>query len=442
MKPTGFSDHRSNRRCVRLGARPVQVAPPCRLGLRAIYGFLLHAPTLWVLFTLLIVPAPSAFAATGDFLLLRRSIISGGGDAQPIRLASINEHVLEYLDETGQSPNPKVPLDDCVALLNPYSTARPLSKGLVTLADGQRLPGEALANDKTQAESLGWAHPWLGRVDVPLKHIQSVVFTPQVTSPPPPGKKADVVLLANGDRQEGLILTLGPSISMEVDREGARSNIDIPMNIVAAMTMINSRQPSSGRRVWFEDGTVIDVQSVAVGDDGYVRLGGSAFFSAGGSQPPRVGLSQIAAVLFDSKAMVPLAALAPLRVEGPPTRYVVPRPVVGDRDAPLGLSSIEYRGPLVVRYSLPAGAQRFLAEAQLPRSSMKWGDFELIIRMNDQAVFSRRINAANPVASINIATAGSTGAGGGVEMTIEITQGANGPIQDQVILTRAMVLKK
>src|SRR4030095_15515328 len=132
--------------------------------------------------------------------------------------------------------------------------------------------------------------------------------------------------LGNGDKQEGFVTELGNPITLEVTRGGQKQKISIPLNLVAAITMVAPKQPVSPgtKRIWFDEGTVIDVQSINVGDDGRVRLTGSSL--ASGTQPTHVGLSQIAAVLLDPKGMTPLASLTPSRIEGPVTRYVLPKP--------------------------------------------------------------------------------------------------------------------
>lgn len=366
--------------------------------------------------------ASLATAHAGEFLLVRRSM-----DVQPIRLTAIEEQQLIHLPP--DSDYQRVPLDDCIALLNPKAAPATRTRGLLTLADGQRLPGQVTPSAETQANALAWSHPWLGRIDVPLDHIQSILLTP--TAVAPPTTESDVVLLSNGDRQEGLINSLGESISIEVERGGTLQNIEIPLDVVAAVSIIPSQREPAGRRIWFEEGTIIDVQSISVSDDGFVRLTGS--WLASGTQPT-LRLSQIAAILLDPHGMIPLATLPSTRVEGPPTRYVLPRPHALDPGAPLDLSRLEYRGPLIARYALPAACQRFTAEAELPREAHAWGDFELVIRSNDDEVFRQTLNAATPAASINVPVTGR-------ELTIELLAGAHGPIQDQLILHRAMLLK-
>jgi hypothetical protein len=104
-----------------------------------------------------------------------------------------------------------------------------------------------------------------------------------------------------------------------------------------------------------------------------------------------------------------------------------------EEGAPLGPGAIEFRGPLAVRYDLPAGCRRFAAEAMLPRSGRGWGDFELVLRCGDEEVYRQRINGNQPTDAINVPIAGRS-------LTIELTEGDHGPIQDRLVLRRALLL--
>ena len=94
---------------------------------------------------------------------------------------------------------------------------------------------------------------------------------------------------------------------------------------------------------------------------------------------------------------------------------------------------LRYRGPLAAHYVLPRGATYFGAEARLPEPARAWGDCELSIRDNDREVFTATLNAETPTALIGVRLTGST-------LTVEVAEGSGGPIQDRVVLVRAMVL--
>jgi hypothetical protein len=357
-------------------------------------------------------------------------------DAQmkPIERLVIKDQAIEHFEESRAWVT--VDLAQCVALLhvpaeNDDSAASwNRSRGLVMLADGQRLPGEALLGAAQETDALAWNHPWLGRVDVPLKLIESVLFEPDAVAPPV--GEDDAVLLGNGDIQQGIVTAIGDPVKIEIGEGSDRRIIDIPIARIVAIHMIAPRQAGAGKRVWFNEGTVLDVQSIVVEHDGLVRMSGGAL--ANGTQPPRVSMDEIAAILFDRQRLLPLASQTPARVDGPPTRYTLPRPTAREPDAPLGLSMMEFSGPITVRYALPAGCERFLAEAELPRQARAWGDCELIVRSDDEEVFRAKLSAATPSASINVPLKGR-------ELTIEIAAGAHGPIQDLVRLHRSLLLK-
>jgi hypothetical protein len=367
------------------------------------------------------------------FLLLTRD-----GQLRPIRLASISDQSLVHMDPARGWTT--LDLAQCIALLNREAEAtddRPGSSrsgaaGVVMLADGQRMPGEPALDAPPQTDVLAWQHPWLGRVDVPLKAIESVLLSADAIAPP--AGEDDVVLLANGDVQAGLVTAIGDPVSVEVGAGATRQTVDIPLARVVAIRMIAPRPAGDGRRLWFNEGTVLDVQSLGVGDDGLVRMGGSALAPANPGQQRSVGIDEIAAILFDRQRLLPLALQTPSRIEGPATRYTLPRPLTVDPHAPLGLSAVELSGPITVRYVLPAGCERFIADAELPRAARAWGDCELIVRSDDQEVFHVRLNAAVPQASINVPLRGR-------ELTIEIAAGVHGPIQDLIRLHRPLLLK-
>ncbi len=374
----------------------------------------------WLVGALAWVGAPEAAGA--GFLLVRAD-----GQVQLVTLVEINQRTLVHGDPDRGWVS--LGLQGCVALLNPEAAPAVRRQGMLRLGDGQRFPGEALSGAKPGDDMVAWNHATLGRLEVPLDRIESVAFTAGAVPLRPEG--ADVVLLANGDRVEGFVTALGDPVSIEIDDDGYGRTVEVPLERVAAISLVAPRKKPKGRRVWLSDGTVIDVAQVRLGDDGIVRLSGLPFATERGM--PTVPLSSVAAILFDPQVFIPFAVLKPARVEGPATRYLVPPPRKLDELAALELSRLEFRGPLTVTYELPAGSTYFLAEARLAPPARSWGDCELVIRDDGQEVFRARLNRAQPTASISVPAKGPT-------LTIEITEGRNGPIHDHVILHRAMLL--
>ncbi len=347
---------------------------------------------------------------------------------QIVEVAEIGARRLVFREDGGSWVS--VSRQRCVALLNTDALIAPRRQGWLQLADGQHFPGQALSGARVTDDVLVWSQSsWLGRMEVPLEDIGSVLFHGSAEVPPP--GDADVLLLANGDLVEGFITALGDPVSLELaNSDDDTASIDLPLGRVHAVRMVTPPQKPAGRRLWLIDGTVVDVKQILLGDDGFYRLEGVPFTE---EAPQRVSIDGVAAVLFDQDSLVPFADLRPRRIEGPPTRYIVPAPKSLDDQAPLGLSPMEFRGPITVQYVLPTGARYFAAEAELPPVARAWGDCVLIVRDDDRTVFTARLNAEAPVATIGVRLSGST-------LTVEITEGAAGPIHDQVVLLRSLIL--
>lgn len=368
-----------------------------------------------------LLSVPGLQADTGEFLIIQDKL-----ESQRIQLVELDDDILVHLKDGLWVT---VDLDRCIALFDTTSKSSRLRTGQLVLADGQRFPGEPM-HDVTDYDKdmLSWSHRWLGRIDVPLEDIDTVVF--QSGTIPPDDGEMDSLLLSNGDRLDGFIVSLHDPVVIEVNGERTEL-IEVPRSNVAALNMISTTKPHTSRRVWFDDGTVLDVNSIRIGDDSYIRL--TSKWHSAGTKPAVVKLSLLDSILLDPDRLLPLAVLKPNRIEGPKTRYLLPAPKVLDPDASLKLSPIEFQGPIISRYVLPPGCRRFACEAVLPPGSRSWGDFELILHNNDQEVFRTRLNAENPSVKINVALEGP-------ELTIELTEGANGSIQDRVILNFPMLL--
>jgi hypothetical protein len=377
------------------------------------------------------------FVATAVFVAVPRAaaqadneremtLIHRDGRAANVHVVEISGSAIVHLgEETGWVTHKT---SDCIALVDAADTTTQIHGGLLELTDGQRLPGSVVSEAASQSGHFAWDHAWLGRVEVPLEQIARVIQQPGAMLPAE--SKADVIVLRNGDVVEGLVTALGNPVIMEVEQGGEFSEVELPLDRVAAVRIVAPARSGAGWRVWFRDGTVLDVTSLRVGDDRYVRLRPSLTVAA---QPENLRFDTIAGVLFAPQSMTPLGAMTPTRVSGPSYRYTIPPPQRMDGDAPLRTARVEFRGPMTAHYELPQGATRFVCEAVLPESAWTWGDVELIVRCDDAEVGRFTLNAANPRVSVSAALPGS-------ELILELDEGRNGPIQDQIILRRAMIL--
>jgi len=361
-------------------------------------------------------------AAETNWVLMRDDLRS-----EIIVPATIDQNRLTYRASDGRESQ-RINLASALVLFDEHAGRSSSDPGLLRLNDGQQFPGRILSNAQADSQVVAWNHDWLGRIEVPLDRIASITL--ENDQPRPEAGTADVVRLANGDRLEGFVTQIGDPLTIEVTSDGDTQRIDVPLQAVSAIVMVNRPVPATGQRLWRTDGTVVAVSELRLERDGRVHVATPWTKDSQTIKP--LELAQIAAIQFSAGGMTPLAALEPTRVDGPPTRYVTPPPSALDPTALLGLSPIEFRGPVVVYYALPVGASRFAGTARVPESASDWADFEFIIRVNDSEAFRDRLNAENRRTTFNIPLHGS-------ELTIELTEGADGPVLDQMILERAVL---
>ncbi|MHC4992956.1 MAG: hypothetical protein ACYTGC_18435, partial [Planctomycetota bacterium] len=187
-------------------------------------------------------------ADPGEGLLL----IQRGLAVRPIDLVEIGSSTLVHL--RGPDRWQTVQLSSCIALLDPEARDEERGGGMLLLADGQRLPGRAVSDAAPDAQDkLAWDHDRLGRMLVELDEIRFLRLHPDAPMIEP--GDADQVLLANGDRLEGFVVSLGDPISIEVDTDSGTNVVDVPLDRAAAVAMVTPQRRTDKPRLWLRDGT-------------------------------------------------------------------------------------------------------------------------------------------------------------------------------------------
>lgn len=368
---------------------------------------------------------------------------------QRVTLTALDSQSVSFTDESGRARRTPtgalvalLPVEDPRPSLMPRLGAPPVPgldtrayTGLLVLTDGQRFPGQRAAADG--AETLVWRHPRLGRVAFPLDAIASVVLDENALSKSPIGASAaaapdtrDAVLLSNGDLITGFLLSLGEPVSVETDA----GPVAIPSERVVAVRTANPASPMRGQFVWLDDGTVASVASIEPEGEGAVAI------RLAESQSARYAIGAVEAVAFDASRIVPLASLTP-RSQAPEGDRADFRPIPGagsafapDADtAPLRARDIELPGPMTVTWALPADARRFAARAVLPGASRPWGDCEFVVRIDGVEALRERLSEERPSIEFALPAAGR-------ELSITVEPGAYGPINDRVIVRRAIII--
>jgi len=371
----------------------------------------------------LLIPARDVAAqqqAGGEFVLITRD-----GRLDDVRLVEVSQESVSVRNAAGELRT--FDAEACIGVVNTAVKIEPREQGMLVLTDGERYPGAPSGRRESAVNTLRWRHDWFGVLDVALERIAWARF--DAATRRPEAGEGDVVILANGDRVEGFITSLGDPIEIEVD--GQADSIDL--DLTRAIRLVNApEKPEPGtRRVWLTNGTVLDVGSATLGDDGYLSFS----VPLSGLQTEKdIRLSLVAGVLFDARSLVPLASIEPHDVVGPPSRYVVPPPRVIDEPAAIDLKAIEMRGPLTARYTLPPDAHRFAALVRLADSATEWADCEVIVRDDDEVVFRAALDERTRRAPVSVVVDGA-------ELTIEIAEGRYGPIQDHVVIEQAMIIR-
>lgn len=364
--------------------------------------------------------------ASGDFVLVDETL-----ETRLVRLVELDDQTIVFRGgDEGALETRRT--GACVAIFSRRGTRPPQIRGMLLLADGQVLPGSIIPTALDSGDTFAWDHPWLGRLDLPLNSVRFLSL--QSDAQRAADANADVVQLKNGDRLEGFVLSLTDPMAIEIaNADGTSELLSVAHERVVSITMVTPDQRSHGSRLWFRDGTVLDTSALRLGDDGYLHL--ETLLNAPDADLSKLRIDMLAALLLSPDALIPLSSLPVSSLDAPATRFRVPSPRVRGSEGPLGLGSIRYHGPLTVRYTVPAGVRRFAADAELPLDARVWGDCELVIRSDDHEVFRSRLSAETPTVTINIAIDGS-------ELTIDILEGANGPVQDIVELRNAMLLRR
>ncbi len=390
----------------------------------------------------------------------RWQIIGRDLSARPATIRSIGEDSLTATDGAGKQQ--VVPLSDVIAIM-PVPTHLPVRpagsamdawrdptldditpQGRLELADGQIFPGQ-MSPAKTKGEQLVWTTRELGDVTVPLESVRALSLRPSVVTGEVRQGAGDLVLLANGDRAEGFVASMGPKV--DIESQGKTRSLD-PAR-VAAVLFANKTVRAQGAWVWLTSGTVCAVEKLAFDANGKgelnVRLPGVKGNAVKGNAAKAVAsieTADIRAVSFDVTRLIPVASEPITSKATCPERRWTPEPIIGDvAMAPLGAADIELPGPMSISWDA-AGAVRLSGVAELPKACRAWGDCDVTIELTGQGpakpLWHQHLKDSQPEAMFNIMI--PEGAKG--QLTVRVDAGQYGPILDRVILRRPLMLRK
>lgn len=399
--------------------------------------------------------------------LLERVVLDDKLEPTTLRVMSMNE--LELVGRTNEGKLLRLPVDKILAILpasfelqsgkarlfsprDPRSNDQSFFDGLLLLTDGQSLAGGPVKDVSTLDafhEALPWQSPILDRIVIPLEHI-SVALMRGKNVIWPTDMSSDVVILKNSDIAQGYINTRfepGDSeVSIFVEGENGKTR-RIQQKRVSSIFLSNPVSHEGGGWVWLSDGSALRTTGVQFGLDmqGGVTsvfttamlLGKQVDDSREPAKPLQFEPGTVLAYTPHRDALSSLAK-APWSTQSTDKsrRWTTP-PIVGDPIlAPLGAADIELPGPMSVTWTLPLLATRIAGVLELPESSRVWGDCNVTILASDGGkLFTTRLNADKPQVPFNVALPT-----GKQSLTVRVDAGENGPIEDRVLIRRALIL--
>ena len=340
-------------------------------------------------------------------------------------MATIGPQTVSFRDAGGQDVF--LPADQCLGFVDlAYRPPGRSDPGLLLMADGQRLPGRP----ELRQGRLVWVNPLLGSVKLDLEQVKGLALRSGLE--PPEATERDVVLLANGDRMEGIIEGLGTEVALSQDapQGGAASTVHIPLERVDAIGLVSTPRAPHGSRIWLEDGTVADVERPIADGDGQVHLRG--FLEAAETRAHGLPLSYLLGVRFSASGFVPLASLEPESVSAPPQRLYAPPPQRSRAGAPLGLGAVRLSGPIEVTWELPDGLRRLVATATIPDDVRAWADLELVVLDGQGERQRHRLAGDAPRLPLDVTLRDGT-------LTLRLEEGRRGPVGDTIVLETPVV---
>lgn len=312
--------------------------------------------------------------------------------------------------------------------------------GILRLTDGQVVPGFLVTPDNP-GETISWRSRRIGQFSIPLERASSVLLADIPTDPTKPQR--DAAILSNHDRVEGFVEAIGKQLVIEVDKQ----RNPIPIERVAWIGLANPAEPGSLPLVFLSDGSVLSTSElssvVPAGKPTPQSTTATAQWAlASESGTGVIDLDAIDAILFDPRAIVPLADIPVERTTGLQGRRWTPTPEISASDTvPIGLASISISGPAQVDWKLPSGSVKFGAEFALPPDAVAWGNALISVLASDASgafseVARADLSAERPAAEI---VADVTGA---QTLRIEVRGKAYSDVQARVTLRQPMMMRR
>ena len=302
----------------------------------------------------------------------------------------------------------------------------PIDVPFLETTDGQRLPGGLL---RTGDGQVLWRNAWLPSQKLDPESISRLRIIQGAEVPV--ATESDLLTLVNGDRLEGFVDSIGPSITLEIvdgDREGEM--IEVPIDRVASISLSNPVVRRSGVMAWFRGGHRILGTSIRIDDDGYTRIEDPLLGGTEAEVPSEYLMG--ANLKFDQ--IVPWASLVwRTQEDAVGVRPWTPPIEREEGHHPLDAAPLRIKGPMTVIAEMPWSDARYRVVVERDPDSGP-GRSVFVVRDGDIEVSRDVIDADRPVVVVTGRIQGDT-----IEFKLE--DGGDGPFDDDVILREALIIR-
>lgn len=311
---------------------------------------------------------------------------------------------------------------------------------LITLHDGQAIRGSILESDLPEelALQLIAGKSVHGEAHIPLEHVL------RIEDQDAPSMRVelrdDLLIARNGDRFEGFIESIGPSVRMSLNNG---SEIEIEAARLASMHIANDPEQIEGVYLTFSDREQLRVLGFVVSSSQSIRVRvdtDSLGLADTGSNEWRFDAGSMTGlrVLDDQASVVALSTLDPSSVEPMGDRVWAQRPtVINEHAGHPALMGLDLHSPVRVSYALPVGATRFACVLEAPIE--RWTDcvarVQVVTPSGTRTLGEHRLRAQSASAELNLQLPRNA-----ESLVIEIDPGEYGPIQDRVLMLCPRVL--
>jgi hypothetical protein len=327
----------------------------------------------------------SAVALLAQIAIAVTPVTLIGPDLEPkrVNLQGLDDESLSFFDADRQYRT--LPVDRVLQLRElskpPAPTQADAARGWIETADGQKIYG-TLDVEHTTRDKIAWANPTLGLIEVGVDDIKSVALRAMAVPAKGEGEAAvrdDRIVLANGDSILGMLIGAGAE-GVEIKVGDAAEPAKLPWERLRGFVLFNAapRKQQPAHRIWLADGSRLLARKLSLVADQIsfqplfkpIKPSGGAAAVAPASDAnlllpfsrlTRIDLFATADPSHATRRLIDLADVPMKTVSGGEV-FGVPLPPYSDE---LGL---HMHAPVKTAFTLPPGAKRFAATAELDLS--------------------------------------------------------------------------